>query len=56
MRNVVVAMRWIAVPTAAFFLFALFTDIAFGAASVALVVVGVAVIVVSVADLAARRR
>jgi hypothetical protein len=56
MRNVVLGMRWLAVPTAAFFLFALFTGIAVEAASVALILVGVAVIVVSVVDLAVRRR
>lgn len=56
MRNVVLGMRWIAVPAAAFFLFALFTGIALEAAMVALVFVGVAVIIVSVVDLAVRRR
>jgi hypothetical protein len=56
MRNVVLGMRWLAVPAAAFFLFALFTDLAVEAATVALVFVGVAVIIVSVVDLAVRRR
>lgn len=56
MRNVVLAMRWIAVPTAGFFVFSLVTDIAREAALMALVFVGVAVMIVSVVDLAVRRR
>ncbi len=56
MRNVKLGLRWVALPTAAFFIFALLTDRAFGVASVALVIVGLAVIAVAVVDLLARRR
>jgi hypothetical protein len=55
MRNVVRNLRWVALPTAAFFLFALITGMAVPIATTALVVVGLAVVTVSVVDLATRR-
>lgn len=56
MRNVTLGVRWVALAAVAFFVFALVTDTATDLASVALVVVVAAVIVVSVADLVLRRR
>ena len=56
MRNVVLGLRWVALTTVAFFIFALFTGLAREAAVVALVIVGLAVAVVSVVDLVTRRR
>jgi hypothetical protein len=56
MQNVKLGLRWVALPTAAFFIFALLTDTALGVASVALVIVCLAVIAVAVVDLLTRRR
>lgn len=56
MRNVTLGMRWLALATVVFFVFAHFTNTAAYLATVALVVVVAAVIVVAVVDLALRRR
>ncbi|MBB4907258.1 hypothetical protein [Actinophytocola algeriensis] len=56
MRKIALGMRWGCRPAVTFFLFALVTGVAVEAGTVALVFVGVAVIVVSVVDLAVRHR